>query len=93
MALDESAARCPPGSDLDRRMIRLRWWAAGFLGNLGDSTAQTYYQNVESVLRGRYGGSILGFGLLLVGAKLGAISGRRGATLSLLHRSIQAAHQ
>ena len=28
MALDESAARCPPGSDLDRGMIRLRWWAA-----------------------------------------------------------------
>jgi hypothetical protein len=28
MALDESAARCSPGSDLDRRMIRLRWWAA-----------------------------------------------------------------
>ena len=40
MALDESAARCPPGSDLDRRMIRLRSWAAVFLGNLGDSTAQ-----------------------------------------------------
>ena len=40
LALDESAARCPPGSDLDRDMIRLRWWAAWFLGNLGDSTAQ-----------------------------------------------------
>ncbi len=40
MALDESAARCPPGSDLDRRMIRLRWWATLFLANLGDSTAQ-----------------------------------------------------
>jgi tetratricopeptide (TPR) repeat protein len=40
MALDESAARCRPGSDLDRDMIRLRWWAAGFLGYLGDSTAQ-----------------------------------------------------
>ena len=40
MALDESAARCPPGSDLDRGMIRLRWWAAWFLGNLGGSTAQ-----------------------------------------------------
>ena len=24
MALDESAARCPPGGDLDRRMIRLQ---------------------------------------------------------------------
>ena len=40
MALDESAARCPPGSDLDRRMIRLRLWATLFLGNLGDSAAQ-----------------------------------------------------
>ena len=40
MALDESAARCPPGSDLDRRMIRLRWWAVWFLSHLGDSTAQ-----------------------------------------------------
>ena len=40
MALDESAARCPPGSDLDRRMIRLRWWAAWFLNDLGDSAAQ-----------------------------------------------------
>ena len=40
MALDESAARCPPGSDLDRAMIRLRWWAALFLGRLGDSAAQ-----------------------------------------------------
>jgi tetratricopeptide (TPR) repeat protein len=40
MALDESAARCPPGSDLDRHMIRLRWWATAFLANLGDSTAQ-----------------------------------------------------
>ncbi len=40
MALDESAARCPPGSDLDRAMIRLRWWALFFLNYLGDSTAQ-----------------------------------------------------
>ena len=40
LALDESAARCPPGSDLDRRMIRLRLWAGLFLGRLGDSTAQ-----------------------------------------------------
>ena len=40
LALDESAARCPPGSDLDRRMIRLRLWATLFLGHLGDSTAQ-----------------------------------------------------
>ena len=40
LALDESAAWCPPGSDLDRGMIRLRWWAAWFLANLGDSAAQ-----------------------------------------------------
>jgi len=40
LALDESAARCPPGSGLDRDMIRLRWWAAWFLDKLGDSTAQ-----------------------------------------------------
>ena len=40
MALEESAARCPPDSDLDRRMIRLRWWAAVFLNKLGDSAAQ-----------------------------------------------------
>jgi tetratricopeptide (TPR) repeat protein len=41
MALDESAARCPPGSDLDRRMVRLRLWATRFLTNLGDSAAQS----------------------------------------------------
>ena len=41
MALDESAARCPPGSDLDRRMLRLRGWAPGFLSLLGDSAAQS----------------------------------------------------
>ena len=40
LALDESAARCPPGSDLDRGMVGLRFWAALFLGNLGDSAAQ-----------------------------------------------------
>ena len=40
LALDESADRCPPGSDLDRDMIRLRWWATWFLAKLGDSTAQ-----------------------------------------------------
>ena len=40
MALDESAARCPPGSDLDRDMIRLRLWATSFLVDLGDRTAQ-----------------------------------------------------
>ena len=40
MALDESAARCPPGGDLDRLMLRLQGWAAGLLGLLGDSAAQ-----------------------------------------------------
>jgi tetratricopeptide (TPR) repeat protein len=40
MALDESAARCPPGGDLDRRMLRLQWWAAALLSLLGDSAAQ-----------------------------------------------------
>ena len=40
MALDESAARCPPGSDLDRRMTQLRWWAISFMNKLGDSPAQ-----------------------------------------------------
>ena len=41
MALDESAARCPPGGDLDRRMLRLQMWAAGLLNLLGDSAAQS----------------------------------------------------
>jgi tetratricopeptide (TPR) repeat protein len=41
MALEESAARCPPGGDLDARMLRLQWWAAGLLGLLGDSAAQS----------------------------------------------------
>ena len=40
MALDESAARCPPGGDLDRLMLQLQGWAAGLLGLLGDSAAQ-----------------------------------------------------
>ncbi len=40
MALYESSGRCPPGSVLDRRMIRLRGWAVSFLGYLGDSPAQ-----------------------------------------------------
>ena len=39
-ALDESAARCPPGSDLDARMLRLQGWATGLLSFLGDSAAQ-----------------------------------------------------
>ena len=41
MALDESAARCPPGGDLDRLMLRLQVWAAGLLHYLGDSAAQS----------------------------------------------------
>ena len=40
MALDESAARCPPGGDLDRLMLRLQVWAAALLDLLGDSAAQ-----------------------------------------------------
>ena len=40
MALDDSCAGCPPGSGLDRRMIRLRQWAVAFLNELGDSPAQ-----------------------------------------------------
>jgi tetratricopeptide (TPR) repeat protein len=41
MALDESAAGCPPGSDLNYRMLGLQGWAAGFLNRLGDSAAQS----------------------------------------------------
>jgi len=41
MALDESAARCPPGSALDHRMFRLQGWSAGLLNLLGDSAAQS----------------------------------------------------
>ena len=40
MALDESSARRPPGSDLDTRMIQLRGWALWFLNQLHDSAAQ-----------------------------------------------------
>ena len=40
MALDESSARCPPGSDLGTRMIGLRAWALWFLNRLRDSPAQ-----------------------------------------------------
>jgi hypothetical protein len=39
-ALEESAARCPVGSDLDSGLIRLRWRALWFLNELGDSPAQ-----------------------------------------------------
>ena len=41
MALAESAARCPPGSDRDRLILRLQLWAVAFLNRLGDSTAQS----------------------------------------------------
>jgi tetratricopeptide (TPR) repeat protein len=41
MALDESAARCPPGGELDRLMLRLQVWASGLLNRLGDSAAQS----------------------------------------------------
>ncbi len=40
LALDESAARCPSGSDLDRPVMWLRFWALFFLNHLGDSAAQ-----------------------------------------------------
>ena len=40
IALDESSARCPSGSNLDRRMIRLRSQALAFLNDLADSPAQ-----------------------------------------------------
>ncbi len=40
IALAESAARCPPGGDLDRLMLRLQGSAAGLLTRLGDSAAQ-----------------------------------------------------
>jgi tetratricopeptide (TPR) repeat protein len=41
MALDESAARCPPGTDLESLMLQLQAWAAGLLNLLGDSAAQS----------------------------------------------------
>ena len=40
IALDETAARCPAGSALDRDMISLRWRAILFLNRLGDNPAQ-----------------------------------------------------
>jgi tetratricopeptide (TPR) repeat protein len=40
MALVESAARCPPGGDLDSLMLGLQAWAAALLNLLGDSAAQ-----------------------------------------------------
>ncbi len=40
LALDESAAGCPPGSGLDREIIGLRRWALVYLGLLGDSAAR-----------------------------------------------------
>jgi Tetratricopeptide repeat len=39
-ALAEAADRCPADEDLDRAMIRLRWWAVWVLNRLGDSPGQ-----------------------------------------------------
>ena len=39
-AVYETSATCPASDSLDRRMIRLRWWAVWFLNELGDSTTQ-----------------------------------------------------
>ena len=39
-ALDESAARCPPGSDVNRDMIRLRMFTLWFMDQLHDSPTQ-----------------------------------------------------
>ena len=41
MALNESATRCPPGSDSNRRIFRLQVWATGLLNFLADSAAQS----------------------------------------------------
>ena len=41
MALAESAARCPSGSDLDRLILGLQLWAVFLLNRLGDGTAQS----------------------------------------------------
>ena len=41
IALDESAARCPPGDPLDRLMLRVQAWAAALLNALGDSAVQS----------------------------------------------------
>lgn len=49
MALTDSAVRCPPDSDLERRLIRLRWSALLFLTNLADSQA-TAVQIGETLL-------------------------------------------
>jgi hypothetical protein len=40
MALYDTSAGCPAGSSLDRRIVRLRWWAVWFLNYLADSPAQ-----------------------------------------------------
>ena len=40
-ALSESSAGCPPDSSLVRHILQLRSWAAVFLGDLGDSLAQS----------------------------------------------------
>jgi tetratricopeptide (TPR) repeat protein len=48
-ALGDSADCCPADEDLGRRVIRLRWWAAGYLGYLGDSTAQAILMGEQLV--------------------------------------------
>jgi hypothetical protein len=40
MAVDEPAARCPGGSDLEHRMLGLRNWAVWYLDQLADSAVQ-----------------------------------------------------
>jgi tetratricopeptide (TPR) repeat protein len=40
MALYGTSAVCPPDSTLDRRLIRLRWWAVWLMNELGDSAAR-----------------------------------------------------
>lgn len=54
---------------------------------------ETCRQNVEPGLGDNDESSKQGLVLSVVGAKLGAIGGRRRATLGLLNRSIQAVHQ
>ena len=41
LAAAGSAAACPPGTGLDTAMLQARLWALAFLGELGDSTAET----------------------------------------------------
>jgi len=47
LALNESSAACPDRSSLDRRMMRLRSWAAVLLGYLADSAGQRIQMGEE----------------------------------------------